>query len=192
MTGIFTTYLAGYWLVEWWIQKKKQEKNKTRNERVMLVLAAILRLERNAFDSRSNKATFTAKRTNFVKFSFKLKAAYLKNGSVKYCDVYPYPKYLGLCWKCYHSQCWTHILMIGCILGPCVREVAKNILWWGVFSRTQRLGGGTPSHGDVFDSFPYETTPYRTNCWVTTYFLQNGTTKRTELHISYRTELPKV
>ena len=78
-----------------------------------------LRLERNAFDSRSNKATFTAKRTNFVKFSFKLKAAYLKNGSVKYCDVYPYPKYLGLCWKCYHSQCWTHILMIGCILGPC-------------------------------------------------------------------------
>ena len=47
-----------------------------------------------------------------------------------------------------------------CIL----REGAKNILWWGVFSRTQRLGGDTPSHGDVFDSFPYETTPYRTNC----------------------------
>ena len=47
-----------------------------------------------------------------------------------------------------------------CIL----REGANLSCGGGVFSRTQRLGGGTPSHGDFLDSFPYETTPYRTNC----------------------------
>ena len=71
-----------------------------------------------------------------------------------------------------------------CIL----REGAKNILWWGCITsypkvrwrhlQPKALRFCPPSsHGDVFDSFPYETTPYRTNCWVTTYFLQNGTTK---------------
>ena len=47
-----------------------------------------------------------------------------------------------------------------CIL----REGAKNILWWGCIQSYPKFGGGTPSHGDVFDSFPYETTPYRTYC----------------------------